>query len=395
MTGRHSRLVFPTPGLTSIIIPTYQHGRYLLDAIDSALGQTAPVEVIVVDDGSTDDTEAILRDWPRHNPRLRVARQAHAGPSAARNHGLTIAAGEFVMFLDADDVLARTKVAEQLAAFDDQVGWVLCDVAITDELTGRRTTASDRYRYAQRQIGGWIARQLEPSNFIPIMAPLVRRSALEAGRIRFHDQPLEDWDFWYQVAKTARVRYVPRVLATYRKRRTGRNRGAVVAPPVLPNVEAPLRLNLGCGTPGALSWHPMPGLVNLDRSMGWCFEDGLPQFADASVAGITVSHALMYVEAEDWPRVFREFARVLAPGGVLRITEDETHDPASSRVGGWRGSEPAVTLTTPAFVKDHLQRAGLVAHDVDAATTHYADRSLCQAQHGAPPDVFFVEGVKP
>jgi glycosyltransferase involved in cell wall biosynthesis len=378
----------PTP-LASVIIPTYNHGSVVSEAIRSALDQTVPVEVIVVDDGSTDDTERVLDSY---GSRILAIRQEHSGPSAARNLGLDHAGGEFVMLLDADDVIAADKVSKQIAAFDAATGWVLCDVRIEDALKGV-TTASQRYGYAEKDLGGWIQPLLAEGNFIPIMSPLVRRTVLSG--IRFDDARIpEDWHFWHAVAGAARVRYVPEVLATYRKSKTGRSRIPVKARRISRNIEQPLRLNLGCGTPDTRSWHPMPGLVNLDKSLGWRFEDGLGEFVTGSVAGITVSHALMYVPLDCWPYVFGEFARVLAPGGVLRITEDDAISASSSRRGGWKGSQPAVTLTDAAMVRAHMERAGLEVHDVTADTSHHTNRSLCQAQHGAPPEVFFIEGVR-
>jgi glycosyltransferase involved in cell wall biosynthesis/LmbE family N-acetylglucosaminyl deacetylase len=382
--------------LVSIIIPTYNHAVYLPDAVRSALAQSlADLEVIVVDDGSTDDTLRVLQAF-LEDPRVRLLSLPHGGPSLARNAGLEDARGQFVMLLDADDVIAPTKLAEQLAelARSPEAGWCLCDVRIEDEAKGRSVLASEQYGYDRKALAGWIAPLLRDRNFIPIMSPLIRRSVLGEG-IRFDDRRVpEDWHFWVAVAEAARVRYVPRELATYRHRRTGRSRLPKQARMVRPNYTAPLRLNLGCGREGTRSWHPMDQLVNLDKSLGWRFEEGLGDFVDGSVAGVTISHALMYVAEADWPFVCREIARVLEPGGVVRITEDETIDPRSSRVGGWRGSEPAVTLTSPAFVMGHLERAGLRPYRVDKFTTRYRDRSLCQAQHGEEPHVFFVEGVK-
>lgn len=382
------------PGLTSIIIPTYQHGAVIAEAVQCALWQTALCEVIVVDDGSTDDTLAVLARLVDHCPdSLRVIALPHGGPSVARNAGLDAAVGEFVMFLDADDLIEPTKVARQLEQFTPEVGWVLCDVRIDDEVRGRVRLASEQYGYAGKNLGGWIQDRLKAGNFIPIMSPLVRASVLES--VRFRDELVpEDWHFWFAVAGLARVRYLPEVLATYRHGRTGRSRLPKTARAVSPNLTAPLRLNLGCGTQGTRSWHPMDGMVNLDKSMGWRYEDGLGDFIDRSVHGITISHSLMYVPLKKWPDVFSEFARVLAPGGVIRITEDDATNPASSRLGGWKGSDPAVTLTDARMMKAALEGAGLKAFDVDEKTTHYRDGSLRQAQHGAPPDVFFVEGVK-
>lgn len=395
----------PEP-VASIVIPAYQHAEFLREAVLSALLQTVPVEVIVVDDGSTDGTTKVLSELMResvdglairHGTRFDFLTIAHKGPSAARNTGLDHATAHFVMLLDADDVIAPNKIERQIAEFvaEPYAGWILCDVLITDEGKGRSETASDRYNYAGREMGGWIEAMLAESNFIPIMSPLVRRSVLEG--IRFadtHDGTPEDWRFWQHVAKTARVRYVPEVLATYRKRKNGRNRLPKAARAISPNITAPLRLNLGCGTQGTRSWHPIPGMVNLDKSMGWRFEDGLPEFQSGSVAGITISHALMYLPEAEWPRVFSEFARVLEPGGVVRITEDDAVNPISTRYGGWKGSESAVTMTSAALVKEHLERAGMVAYAVDRETSRFADGSLRQAQHGVEPNLFFMEGVR-
>ena len=111
--------------VASVIIPTYNHSALVPEAIRSALAQTAPFEIIVVDDGSTDDTEAALAAF---GDAIRVIRLPHGGPSLARNAGLEAATAEWVMFLDADDVIEPGKVAAQIAAADPAVGWVLCDV---------------------------------------------------------------------------------------------------------------------------------------------------------------------------------------------------------------------------------------------------------------------------
>ena len=99
----------------SCIIPVYNGERYVAEAVGSVVRQTAPVEVIVVDDGSTDGTAEVLDGIGEP---LRRLRQGHAGVSAARNHGLRVACGEWLSFLDADDRLHPEKIARQLAVLE-------------------------------------------------------------------------------------------------------------------------------------------------------------------------------------------------------------------------------------------------------------------------------------
>ena len=206
--------------ICSIIIPTYQHAEYLRTAVISALDQTVPCEVIVVDDGSTDATQDVLWDF---GPRIRVLIQPNLGVAAARNAGIEFSRGRYLQFLDADDTLEPKKVERQLLAFEDpSTGWVLCDVRILDAVSNTDELASRRYGYGAMNLCGSLAAQLERRNFIPIHSPLVRRSAI--GRIRFPAGALEDWAFWRQLAAVSSCCYVPQVLATYHHRRTGRSR---------------------------------------------------------------------------------------------------------------------------------------------------------------------------
>lgn len=104
------------PELVSVIIPAFNAAAYLAKAIASVNAQEyAPLEIIVVDDGSTDTTPQIAPTLPN----VRLLRQPHAGPAAARNTGIQAAQGTLLAFLDADDLWAKDKLATQLQVFHD------------------------------------------------------------------------------------------------------------------------------------------------------------------------------------------------------------------------------------------------------------------------------------
>jgi glycosyltransferase involved in cell wall biosynthesis len=102
-----------TKPVVSAIIPTYNRSHIICEAVDSALAQTYPhIEVIVVDDGSKDDTLVRLRQY---GDRIRVVSQANAGPAAARNRGIAVSHGELIAFLDSDDIWLPQKIERQVA----------------------------------------------------------------------------------------------------------------------------------------------------------------------------------------------------------------------------------------------------------------------------------------
>lgn len=151
-----------------------------------------------------------------------------------------------------------------------------------------------------------------------------------------------------------------------------------------------MKLNLGCG------WSPIEGFVNLDKKDGgWNFEMGLPIYPEHTVQGITISHALMYVEEEFWPFVFSECYRVLVPGSVLRVTEDVTDDPRSIRYPNGNPGDPDLkTLTSSRMVFAAMKSAGFRPFWVDPSYTMSGDLRMIQRLHGDPPHVFHMEGVK-
>jgi glycosyltransferase involved in cell wall biosynthesis len=201
----------------SLVIATFNHGRVLPEALDSALAQTLKgLEIVVVDDGSTDDTPAVLA---RYAGKIRVVRQPNRGLAAARNTGLATARGRYVSFLDADDLLMPTKLAEQQALLEraPTVGWTYCDVLIETVATGAQVRASERFGYGARMLDGWLFPELIHGNFIPAIGPLIRRGVLDAAG-GFDEQltALEDWDLWLRLSLISEARYSPAVLVRYR-----------------------------------------------------------------------------------------------------------------------------------------------------------------------------------
>jgi glycosyltransferase involved in cell wall biosynthesis len=119
----------------AVVIAAYNHARFLADALKSVLGQTAvPAEILVVDDGSTDDTEAVVA---RFAPQVRYLRQANAGARAARNTGLEATTAVWIAFLDADDWWAPNALELLLAAFDDATG-IAAPAYLPVDAEGRR-----------------------------------------------------------------------------------------------------------------------------------------------------------------------------------------------------------------------------------------------------------------
>ena len=198
--------------LVSVIIPNYNYGRFLAQAIDSVLAQSYPrVELLVVDDGSTDGSRGIE---PRYGRRLRWITQPRHGVSAARNRGVAESRGELVAFLDADDAWHPEKLARQVARLDrPAVGMVCCGLQHIDEAgralgqsvptqRGRllREIALLRWAYAP---GG--------------SAALVRRTSLERAGV--FDEQLStsaDWDLWRRIACRDEIEICPEPLVSYR-----------------------------------------------------------------------------------------------------------------------------------------------------------------------------------
>ncbi|MEN1967765.1 glycosyltransferase family 2 protein [Lentibacillus sp. N15] len=129
--------------LVSIIVPVYNTEKYLSRCISSILQQTHKlIEVILVDDGSTDDSGLICSNYAKRDQRVRVIHQQNAGPSAARNHGIRAATGDYIQFVDADDYLEPTMTARLVEAMNEGAQLVICGYTIAYKTMTRAITPS-------------------------------------------------------------------------------------------------------------------------------------------------------------------------------------------------------------------------------------------------------------
>jgi glycosyltransferase involved in cell wall biosynthesis len=198
----------------SVVIATYDHARFVVDAVRSVADQTfEDHEIIVADDGSTDGTADVLRAT---GVPMRYLTLPHRGVSAARNAAIAAATGRYVAFLDADDLWLPDKLATQVAVLDlrPEVGLVYADALIFDETSGTSCgTHADRFPHPS----GRVLADLLFANVVPSPTAVVRRAALD--RSGLFDETLtgsEDWDLWLRIAREWDFYCVPRPLATYR-----------------------------------------------------------------------------------------------------------------------------------------------------------------------------------
>ncbi|MEQ1762400.1 MAG: glycosyltransferase family A protein [Pyrinomonadaceae bacterium] len=202
-------------GTVSVVIPTYNYGQFIGEALDSALRQTlAPVEVIVVDDGSTDDTEQIVGEFA--NRSVRYIRQENAGVCSARNRGAAESTGDLIAFLDADDTWEPTKLAKQADRFDDpNIGLVHCGMTEFDSASGEIVKIHNE----GGELG--VAENLLLWEGPVIVGPggtiMVARRVFDAiGGFDTRMKCGEDWDLCYRIAREYKVAFVAEPLVNYR-----------------------------------------------------------------------------------------------------------------------------------------------------------------------------------
>ncbi len=197
----------------SVIIPTYNRADFIEDAVESVLCQTyKDYEIIIVDDGSTDNTKDVLQRF--HN-KIRYIYKNNGGVASARNTGIKHAQGAYIAYLDSDDLWLpeRLKFGVQALDSDKNIGLFFSDCHRVSN--GERD--SKTYFDAYKPYSGFVFKQLYMQDFIPTSTVLVRKDCLRLSGMFDGNLPLcEDYDLWLRISTCFKINYTKMPLAIYR-----------------------------------------------------------------------------------------------------------------------------------------------------------------------------------
>jgi GT2 family glycosyltransferase len=198
----------------SVIIPAYNAERFILETIESVRQQTVSnIEIIVIDDGSSDRTVELLNTVK--DSRLKIFSYQNAGVAVARNRGITHATGDYIAFLDSDDLWSSNKLELQLAALQQhpEAGVAYSWTCFIDE------QSKFLYHHEKFLFEGNVYSHLLVKNFFGCGSiPLVRKQAIESvGTFDSTLIPVEDWDYWLRLAAKWSFVVVPKTQIFYRK----------------------------------------------------------------------------------------------------------------------------------------------------------------------------------
>lgn len=200
----------------TVVIPAYNAMRYLPETMETVLNQTyTDFEVLVINDGSTDDTPKWVDELSKKEPKVRMVSQANQGLAGARSAGVIHARGEYIAYIDADDLWESTKLAKQVQCLEEnpEVALVYTWTALADERgnpTGR-VVASDAE--------GYVWEKLTEMNFVCCgSTPMIRRSCFdEVGLFALDVSPSDDWDMWLRLAAKYPFKVIKEPLIYYRQ----------------------------------------------------------------------------------------------------------------------------------------------------------------------------------
>lgn len=203
--------------LVSVIVPVYNRERFLREAVDCVEAQTyRPIELVLVDDGSTDGTRGICDRLSEARPdMIRVQHRLNGGPGAARETGRLLASGEFIQYLDSDDWIAPTKLERQVMVLRDHPAADICYCRVTDVDEAGVRSPADSMRTGCEFAA--LFPELLAGRIWPTMSPLWRRSLTDRIGPWTALCQEEDWEYDARAATLGAVPvWLPELLAVYR-----------------------------------------------------------------------------------------------------------------------------------------------------------------------------------
>ena len=206
--------------LVSVVIPAYNSAAFITETVDSVLQQTYPnLEVLVIDDGSTDNTREVLKPYEE---KIEYYRKDNGGPASARNFGIRKASGVYVAFLDADDLWKEEKIDRQVKRFDEMPGTGLVHTGSVQLKDGKIIERASRHCP-----NGNVFKELFSQNFIGTSTVLVRKECFQSLGLfdtREGFMAVEDYDMWLRIARKYRIEYIAEGLVYYRVHAEGISR---------------------------------------------------------------------------------------------------------------------------------------------------------------------------
>mgnify|MGYP000201869940 CR=1 FL=1 len=199
----------------SIVIPIFNSEMVVMEAVDSCINQTYEnIEIIVIDDGSTDGSRLLLNEYILGG-QIKYYYQENKERSAARNFGLDVASGDYINFLDSDDVLYRNKIEKEVFFLERNKDFFATYSAVEYVDSKKKIR---RFVKGRGYSGESIMTDLVQGNFVPIQSVLFRKNSL-----RFNElvNAAEDWEYFLEIFYNKKVNYLNEILSSVRLNKQG------------------------------------------------------------------------------------------------------------------------------------------------------------------------------
>ena len=225
-------------GYVDVVIPAYNAEKYIRECLNSAFNQTYKnINIIVVNDGSSDSTDEILNEY---KDRITIINQKNSGPSRARNVGIQAGEGEFIAFLDSDDLWTENKLELQVNFFNTHLNidmvfanmLIFDDNRIVESSYLEKIQRKEYYPHNEQNFYNTLVAQKEQledpfgmliiANFIPTSTVMIKKKLLVRHKILFDEKisSVEDLDFWMRVCIVGKIGFIPEILKRKREHST-------------------------------------------------------------------------------------------------------------------------------------------------------------------------------